>query len=90
MIFLVLTVAIFFPVQTVAVGNTLTIYQDADISNHRESAEAIQQWVQLAFDEIGSEIQGFKIAYRFLDHRGNVVPSRQTINPGRTANGSHW
>lgn len=55
----------------------LYIYQDADLVNHHESSRSIQQGIELAFDEINNEIQGYKIAFKYLDHRGNVVRSKQ-------------
>lgn len=66
-----------FPVHTIADGGVIHIYQDADISNHRESSEAIQKGIEVAFDEIGNEIDGFKVVYKYLDHRGNVVRSKR-------------
>ncbi|OED41553.1 hypothetical protein AB833_09280 [Chromatiales bacterium (ex Bugula neritina AB1)] len=65
------------PVKAMANGGSVHIYQDADISNHRESSEAIQSGIEIAFDEIGNEISGFKVVYKYLDHRGNVVRSKR-------------
>ena len=55
----------------------LYIYQDADISNHKESSESIQMGIELAFDEIGNTIEGYKVAFKYLDHRGNVIRSKR-------------
>ncbi|OUR62975.1 hypothetical protein A9Q74_01810 [Colwellia sp. 39_35_sub15_T18] len=55
----------------------LYIYQDADIANHHESAQAIQQGIEVAFNEIDNHIAGYKIAFKYLDHRGNVVRSKR-------------
>lgn len=55
----------------------IRIYQDADLSNHVESSEAIQKGIEIAFDEIGNEIDGYKVELQYLNHRGNVVRSKQ-------------
>lgn len=55
----------------------IRIYQDADLSNHIESSMAIQKGIEVAFDEIGNEIAGYKVEFKYLDHRGNVVRSKQ-------------
>lgn len=60
-----------------AEDNVLFIYQDADLSNHKESSQAIQQGIEVAFGEINNEIGGYKIAFKYLDHRGNVVRSKR-------------
>lgn len=65
------------PLPMMAERNVLHIYQDADISNHSESSTAIQKGIEIAFDEIGNEIGGYKIVYKYLDHRGNVVRSKR-------------
>lgn len=56
---------------------TLTIYQDADISHHQESAKAIQQGIEVAFNEIDNEIQGYKIEFKYLDQRSNIIRSKR-------------
>lgn len=56
---------------------TLYIYQDADLSNHAASSEAIQKGMELAFHEIGNSVQGYNIAFKYLDHRGNVIRSKR-------------
>lgn len=63
-------------VQVLAQKPTLTIYQDADITSYNESSWAIQQGIELAFSEIGNKIQGYPIAFKYLDHRGNMVRSK--------------
>mgnify|MGYP003625722378 CR=1 FL=1 len=55
----------------------LFIYQDADLSNHKESSDAIQKGIEVAFSEINNEIAGYKIAFKYLDHRGNVIRSKR-------------
>jgi branched-chain amino acid transport system substrate-binding protein len=55
----------------------LYIYQDADLSNHEESSNAIQKGIEVAFNEIDNQIEGYKIAFKYLDHRGNVVRSKR-------------
>lgn len=57
----------------------LRIYQDADLSRHGESGISIQRGIEVAFDEINNTIQGYKIDFRYLDHRGNVVLSKKNI-----------
>lgn len=75
--YLFLIVTIVLSTDTMANGRVVHIYQDADLSNHIESSKAIQQGIELAFDEIGNEIDGYKIAFKYLDHRGNVVRSKR-------------
>jgi branched-chain amino acid transport system substrate-binding protein len=55
----------------------LYIYQDADLSNHSESSEAIQKGIEVAFNEINNQIEGYNIAFKYLDHRGNVIRSKR-------------
>lgn len=55
----------------------IRIYQDADLSNHIESSESIQKGIEVAFDEIGNTIEGYKVEFKYLDHRGNVVRSKK-------------
>lgn len=55
---------------------TLHIYQDADLVAHIEASWAIQQGIELAFNEVGNKIQGYPIAFKYLDHRGNTVRSK--------------
>ena len=60
-----------------ATENTLYVYLDADLSNHKESSQAIQQGIEVAFSEIDNKIAGFNIAFKYLDHRGNVIRSKR-------------
>ena len=60
-----------------AEDKVIRIYQDADLSNHAESSKAIQKGIEIAFDEIGKEIEGYKVEFKYLDHRSNVVRSKQ-------------
>ena len=62
-----------------AEDKVLFIYLDADLSNHKESSLAIQKGIEVAFSEIDNEIDGYKIAYKYLDHRGNVIRSKRNI-----------
>jgi branched-chain amino acid transport system substrate-binding protein len=62
---------------SLAEHNVLYIYQDADLSNHSESSEAIQKGIEVAFNEIDNQIQGYNIAFKYLDHRGNVIRSKR-------------
>ena len=59
-----------------AKDKTLYVYLDADLSNHKESSQAIEKGIEVAFNEINNEINGFKIAFKYLDHRGNVIRSK--------------
>ena len=65
------------PAQASEEDKVIHIYQDADLSNHIESSEAIQKGIEVAFDEIGNEIEGYKVEFKYLDHRGNVVRSKR-------------
>lgn len=65
------------PVTAMAEDRVIRIYQDADLSNHVESAHAIQKGIEVAFDEIGNEIAGYKVDFKYLDHRGNVLRSKR-------------
>ncbi|ASP46837.1 ABC transporter substrate-binding protein [Cognaticolwellia beringensis] len=60
-----------------AEDKVLFVYQDADLSNHIESSLAIQKGIEVAFSEINNEIAGYKIAFKYLDHRGNVIRSKR-------------
>lgn len=53
------------------------IYQDADLSNHIESSRAIQKGIEVAFAEVDNMIDGYEVAFKYLDHRGNVVRSKR-------------
>ncbi len=66
-----------FSTSTIASNRTIHIYQDADLSHHIESSDAIQKGIEVAFAEIGNNINGFDVVYKYLDHRGNVIRSKQ-------------
>lgn len=55
---------------------TLHIYQDADLSNHMQSSEAIQKGIEVAFHEVNNEVAGYKVEFKYLNHRGNVIRSK--------------
>lgn len=74
-LFYLLILLICIPV--VAQDKTLYIYQDADISNHKESSESIQLGIEVAMAEVNNELDGYHIAFKYLDHRGNVVRSKR-------------
>lgn len=76
---LILIINIGISLQALADDKTLYIYQDADNSHHIESSKAIQMGMELAFEEIGNEINGYKIDFKYLDHRGNVVRSKRNF-----------
>lgn len=65
------------PMQGLAEDKVIRIYQDADLSSHAESSESIQKGIEVAFSEIGNEIDGYKIEFEYLDHRGNVIRSQR-------------
>lgn len=69
--------ALFLALPAQAEDKILRIYQDADLSNHVESSEAIQKGIEVAFGEIDNEIAGYKVEFKYLDHRGNVVRSKK-------------
>ncbi len=72
-----LLISAVFSVQAFAEEKLITIYQDADLSNHIESSESIQKGMEVAFSEVGNEIEGYKVKFKYLDHRGNVVRSQR-------------
>lgn len=55
---------------------TLYIYQDADLSHYVESSRAIQKGIEAAFSEVNNHIAGYKINFKYLNHRGNVLRSK--------------
>lgn len=65
-----------FSLEAGAQEKSVHIYQDADLSNHVESSRAIQMGIEVAFNEIGNEIEGYEIVFKYLNHRGNVVRSK--------------
>jgi branched-chain amino acid transport system substrate-binding protein len=67
-----------FPVQ--AEDKVIRLYQDADLSNHVESSLAIQRGIEVAFDEVNNKIDGYKVEFKYLNHRGNVVRSKRNYN----------
>lgn len=60
-----------------AQDNIIRIYQDADRSNHIESGISIERGILTALDEVDNQIAGFQIEFVPLDHRGNVLRSKQ-------------
>lgn len=75
--FFIVVLALLAPITGHSQDQVLRIYQDADLSNHKESSLAIQHGIEVAFDEVGNEVQGYKIAFEYLDHRGNVIRSKR-------------
>lgn len=69
--------ALFLSLPAYSQEKTIHIYQDADISRHQESSEAIQKGIEVAFNEINNEIKGYKVDFKYLDHRGNVIRSKR-------------
>ena len=77
-IFISFCIQIFFIVTHVsAEDNVIHIYQDADLSIHSQSSKAIQLGIEVAFSEVNNEINGNKILFKYLDHRGNVLRSKR-------------
>ena len=62
-----------------ASSDTWKIYFDADMTNHIESAESIQQGVKVAFSEIDNQIQGLPVEFIALDHKGNTARSKRNM-----------
>lgn len=65
-----------FSEKNISQEKTVYIYQDADLSNHIESSEAIQKGIEVAFAEVNNQIAGYQVKFNYLDHRGNVVRSK--------------
>ena len=59
--------------------SVLKIYLDADRSNHIESAYSIEMGLRTAFSELGNEIQGHKVVFVPMDHKGNSVRSKRNM-----------
>ena len=77
LIFLLFIKSLFVVSNVQANGNVIHIYQDADLSIHSESSKAIQLGIEVAFAEIDNEINGSKVIFKYLDHRGNVIRSKR-------------
>lgn len=58
----------------------IKIYLDADRSRHTESAKSIEMGIKTAFSEINNTIQGHKIEFVALDHRGNSTRSKLNMD----------
>lgn len=71
---LILLFTISIPVQ--AEESVLKIYLDADRSRHIASAKSIEMGIKTAFAEIENTVQGQKIEFVTLDHRGNSARSK--------------
>ncbi|MDA9004101.1 ABC transporter substrate-binding protein [bacterium] len=57
----------------------LTLYHDADWSNHTESAQSIWRGVETALSQVDYRIQGYRIELVKKDHIGNVALSRKNM-----------
>ncbi len=77
LIFLLFIKSLFVVSNVQANDNVIHIYQDADLSIHSESSKAIQLGIEVAFAEIDNEINGSKVIFKYLDHRGNVIRSKR-------------
>lgn len=62
------------------IGRTIKIYHDADYSNHESSALAMMMGLNTALDEVGFQLQGYRLELVPKNHRGNSVRSKQHIN----------
>lgn len=62
---------------SMADNRTLTIYHDADYSNHGNSALSMMMGLNTALDEVGHEIQGYRFKIVTKNHRGNSVRSKR-------------
>jgi branched-chain amino acid transport system substrate-binding protein len=60
-------------------NKSLKVYFDADRSVHYSSARAIEMGVKTAFDEVNNQLNGVKIEFVELDHRGNVARSKKNM-----------
>ena len=56
---------------------TIKIYHDADYSNHESSALAMMMGLNTALDEVGFQLQGYRLELVPKNHRGNSVRSKQ-------------
>ena len=63
-----------------AQDKVIRIYQDADRSNHIESAISIERGILTALDEVNNRVAGYRVEYIPLDHRGNVLRSKQNYD----------
>ena len=60
-----------------AAANTITIYHDADYSNHAASAHSMAMGFKTALAEVDNKIKGYDINLVVKDHRGN---SRRSLH----------
>jgi branched-chain amino acid transport system substrate-binding protein len=74
---LLIATAVVLPSALLADDKVIRIYQDADLSSNIESSEAIQKGIEVAFGEVNNEVSGYKVEFKYLDHRGNVVRSKR-------------
>jgi branched-chain amino acid transport system substrate-binding protein len=58
-------------------NRTIKIYHDADYSNHESSALAMMMGLNTALDEVGFQLQGYRLELVPKNHRGNSVRSKQ-------------
>jgi len=75
--FILLLLAALFPLAAHAEEKVVYIYQDADLTNHKESSISIQKGIEVAFAEINDHIAGYMVKFKYLDHRGNVIRSKR-------------
>lgn len=57
-------------------GSILKIALDSDQTHYKASASSIEMGIKTAFDEIGNTIQGRKVKFFRMDHRGNATRSK--------------
>jgi branched-chain amino acid transport system substrate-binding protein len=56
---------------------TIKIYHDADYSNHESSALSMMMGLNTALDEVGFQLQGYRLELVPKNHRGNSARSKQ-------------
>lgn len=80
LIFLSFIVALLPVTNANAQDKVLRIYLDADRSRHVASAKSIEMGIKAAFADVNDVIQGRKIEFIALDHRGNSTRSKLNMD----------
>ena len=80
LIFLSFFLALFPCTMTYAQDQVLRIYLDADRSRHVASAKSIEMGIKAAFADVNNIIQGRKVEFIALDHRGNSTRSKLNMD----------
>ena len=74
---IVLVMALLLPMHILAQDKYVHVYQDADLSRQTESSKAIQQGIEVAFNEINNQVDGYSVVFKYLDNRTNVLRSKR-------------